>query len=237
VQATANTTNTALRPSTGPQRSANPVRPDWLPRALFVAEVLSRRLTYVARDSFRGRPTAPTLAEFSKPVLVRSDAKSDEMEALLRLPGGEIALIDAGYGRVSIEAAAEGHEAATRLAAKLRAAFEVAPPTPERIPLAFWMRGECGGDVRHRDIEAPRFDEIAENYSAPVRAALERLINVREPQSGRLILWRGEPGTGKSHALRAMARAWAPWCSAHFIMDPGELLGQGGGYLLEVLTW
>jgi hypothetical protein len=44
-------------------------------------------------------------------------------------------------------------------------------------------------------------------------------------------------GTGKSRALRALARAWAPWCSSHFIMDPEELLGRGGAYLLDVLSW
>jgi hypothetical protein len=99
------------------------------------------------------------------------------------------------------------------------------------------MRGDCGGDVRHREIEAPTFDEIACNNSAAVRRALGRLIEMQGPDGGRLILWRGEPGTGKSHALRALARAWAPWCSAHFIMDPDELLGRGGAYMFDVLTW
>ncbi len=32
-------------------------------------------------------------------------------------------------------------------------------------------------------------------------------------------------------------RAWAPWCSAHFIIDPEELFGHGGAYMLDVLTW
>jgi hypothetical protein len=236
MEPTMNITNTALRPRTGRQRPANLVRPDSLPRALFIGEVLARGLPYVARDSFPGRPTAPTIAEVSAPVLVRTDAKADEVEAFVRLPGGEIALVDGSYGHASIEVAAEEDANARRVAAALRAAFETAPSAPERIPMAFWMRGECGGDVRHRDIEAPTFDEIAENYSAPVRGALRRLIELQAPDRGRLILWRGEPGTGKSHALRAMARAWAPWCSAHFIMDPEELLGRGGAYLLEVLT-
>jgi hypothetical protein len=52
-----------------------------------------------------------------------------------------------------------------------------------------------------------------------------------------LILWRGAPGTGKSHALRALARAWEEWCSAHFVIDPEELFGRGDAYLLDVLTW
>jgi hypothetical protein len=60
---------------------------------------------------------------------------------------------------------------------------------------------------------------------------------MRAPEGGSLILWRGEPGTGKSHALRALARAWADWCTTHFVMDPEELFGRGGSYMLDLLTW
>ncbi|HUA71553.1 MAG TPA: DUF5925 domain-containing protein [Solirubrobacteraceae bacterium] len=123
------------------------------------------------------------------------------------------------------------------MARTLRAALATEKSVPERVSIAFWMRGEWGGDVRDREIDAETFAEIAGNYAAPVRAALEQLIACRAPERGRLILWRGEPGTGKSHALRALARAWTPWCSAHFIMDPEELLGHGGAYMLDVLTW
>lgn len=86
-------------------------------------------------------------------------------------------------------------------------------------------------------MSAPCFADIADNYAGPVRSALRRLVAMREPEGGRLILWRGAPGTGKSHALRALAREWASWCSAHFILDPRELFGLGGTYLLDVLTW
>jgi hypothetical protein len=88
-----------------------------------------------------------------------------------------------------------------------------------------------------REIEAPPFDTIGQNYTRCVREALERLLLVEAPERGRLILWRGEPGTGKSHALRALVRAWARWCSAHFVMDPEELFGRAGAYMLDVLTW
>jgi hypothetical protein len=238
MDTTMNITRTDLRPaSPDARRAQHGIRPAGLPAAMYIAELVARGLVYVARDSFRGAVTPSKLAELATPVLIRSDPDADEVEAFLRSGGGEIALVDGDYGHVSIEAAASSHDAARRLVATLRRALEAEPTAPERVSIAFWMRGEWGGDVRHREIEAARFDEIADNYAGPVRAALARLIALRSPRSGRLILWRGAPGTGKSHALRALARAWAPWCSAHFIMDPDELLGQGGAYMLDVLSW
>jgi hypothetical protein len=212
-------------------------RTDQLPASLFVAELIARGFAHVAQDSFQGGSEPSKLAELGTPILIRADPEADEVEALLRLPGGVLALIDIGYGDVRVEVAAATSAAASAAAAKFRAALRAEAPPVERISVAFWMRGDRGGDVRHREIDAPEFVQIATNYSAPVRAALDRLISTRAPERGRLILWRGDPGTGKSHALRALARAWAPWCSAHFILDPDELLGRGGAYMLDVLSW
>jgi hypothetical protein len=225
-----------LAPS-GVRRAPHGIRPDALPSALFVAEVVARGLSHMAQDSFRGLSSPAKLSELASAALVRADPDADEVEAFLRLPGGDIALVDTGYGQVRIEVASDTREAANAAARMLRSALETEPPVADQVSVAFWMRGEGGGNVRHRDIDAERFDDIADNYAAPVRAALQVLIGTRAPDRGRLILWRGEPGTGKSHALRALARAWSPWCSAHFIMDPDELLGRGGAYILDVLTW
>jgi hypothetical protein len=221
----------------GGRRTPRDTRPDQLPRALFVAEVLARALPHVAQDSFQGASAPTKLAELAAPVLIRADADADEVEALLRLRGGALALVDTGYGQVSVEVAAETRAAANAGVTMLREALKMGPPVVDRISVGFWMRGDGGGHVRHRTIEAPAFIEIAANYAAAVRSAIERLVAMTAPAHGRLILWRGEPGTGKSHALRALARAWAPWCSAHFIMDPEELLGHGGAYMLDVLSW
>jgi len=233
-----NNSSSNLRPiGGGARRHAIWERPEQLPRSVFVAEVLARRLPHVARDDFQGATAPDALARCGVPLLIRCDRNEEEVEAYLQLPSGALALVDTGYGHVSVEVAASTWAVAKSGAEQLRRELHVDEPDEERISVAFWMRGDCGGEVRHREIEAEPFDLIAGNYPADVGAALKRLFATNAPDSGRLILWRGEPGTGKSHALRALARAWAPWCSAHFIMDPDELLGRGGSYMLDVLTW
>jgi len=212
-------------------------RPQQVPRALFVAELIARGFVHIAQDSFRGRAQPATLAELGTPIMVRTDGPADEIEALLRLRDGELVLIDADHSHVWIDVAARTRRAADAIAQRLRDRLRTGPTVAERVSLAFWMNGDGGGDVRHREIEAPTFESIASNYPTIVRPQLERLLSVKAPERGRLILWRGAPGTGKSHALRALARAWAPWCSAHFIMDPEELLGRGGAYMLDLLSW
>jgi SpoVK/Ycf46/Vps4 family AAA+-type ATPase len=49
------------------------------------------------------------------------------------------------------------------------------------------------------------------------------------------MLWHGEPGTGKTTALRALIREWKDWCSIDYVADP-ERLFANTGYLLEVLS-
>lgn len=49
---------------------------------------------------------------------------------------------------------------------------------------------------------------------------------------GRLLLLHGAPGTGKTTALRALARSWGAWCQADCVLDPEVLFSQPG-YLMS----
>ena len=238
MEPTMNITKTDLVPRPAAGRGVPvEVLPEDLPQARFVTALVTRGLTHVAQERFSGSAPPAKLAELSSAILVRADRDGNAVEAFVQLDQGQLAFVDAGYGSVSIEVAAATREAAAAGAVTLREALRTDPPVQTTVNIAFWMRGDHGGTWRTRAIDAPRFDEIADNYSAPVRAALQKLVDGTKPERGRLILWRGAPGTGKSHALRALARAWAPWCSAHFVMDPDELLGHGGAYLLDLLSW
>ena len=63
--------------------------PETLPRGLFVGELLLRELAHIAQDDFRGTALPAKLAELGEPVLVRTDPAGEEVEAFLRLSGGD----------------------------------------------------------------------------------------------------------------------------------------------------
>jgi hypothetical protein len=65
----------------GLRRPTHGTRPDLLPSAMFVAEVVARGLVHVARDQFRGMSDPAALTRCGTPILVRSDRDADEVEA------------------------------------------------------------------------------------------------------------------------------------------------------------
>jgi hypothetical protein len=106
---------------------------------------------------------------------------------------------------------------------------------PDAVPVEFWYATPRGPRSVSRSIEAPSWPEITANYAASVRDDLTALVAGSRPVGrGRLVLWHGEPGTGKTTAIRALARSWRSWCRTLFVVDPEAFFGQAD-YLLDVL--
>lgn len=218
---------------------------DELPRALFIEEVLARGACAVAIvDAEREGEELKleqieALGEVRQATLDRRGLR----EVLLHTRRAVPVLLRRRRSAVEISAADAGVVAARELAESLAAAIRVKRrPRDTRVAVAFWSGP--GGDVfsspgpRWRRLALPRFAEIEDNYPLAVRRRLTEFNSHPSGASlaGRLALWHGPPGTGKTWALRALGREWNAWCDLHYIADPERLLGGDTSYMLETLA-
>jgi len=120
----------------------------------------------------------------------------------------------------------------------MRAAAPVEPRAAGVARLTMWTGGAAGAPGRYRRwVDTPAWTDIEANYPEDVRGPLGRLMAMEEPppQGGRLLLWYGDPGTGKTTAIRSMARSWSAWSDVHFVLDPEEFFGSPD-YLMHVVS-
>jgi len=107
---------------------------------------------------------------------------------------------------------------------------------PNIVPVNFWSGTADNVRVRVRRIYVPSWTDMAINYTEPTKEQLIKLMEVWPPidDTGRLILWHGIPGTGKSYGIRSLAQSWQKWCDIHYIVDPERFFGDAD-YMLQVI--
>lgn len=99
-----------------------------------------------------------------------------------------------------------------------------------------WWKDDHGPAHNAKRLETEPWEKVRRNYPAATARRLDEVMQLREPtQSGRLLLWHGEPGTGKTSAALALVDAWHAWCEPHIITDPERMFGDSQ-YLMQVLT-
>lgn len=113
-----------------------------------------------------------------------------------------------------------------------------APPDrveSERLPVSFWSATSQGPRASWRELAPIHWDAITGNYAPDVQSSLQRLMSAN-PDSlpARLHLWSGPPGTGKTHAVRALGSAWRGWCETHCVSDPEQFFGSAD-YMSKVI--
>ncbi|MEV5766826.1 DUF5925 domain-containing protein [Micromonospora sp. NPDC052213] len=180
----------------------------------------------------RVRPDAPLTAPDGR--LLRTAVENRQRSRLLAGDGWTARVVTwKGRGaEVTVTAVAEevGRAALDRI---VDGAAEPEDPGAGRI--GFWHQNPRRGSQRDvRSIAAPEWAQIRPNYAAGARTALDALMATTPEQlAGRLVLLHGAPGTGKTTALRALARAWREWCQVDAVLDP-DVLFADPAYLSEV---
>lgn len=167
---------------------------------------------------------------------VLRSARDDDRSALLAEGDGWTLLVSRWNRGADVTVTAVSEELAEKvLRQSVEDAEDEPEPQPENVTMGFWYVSPRRGPYRTtRQISAGTWPEIRGNYTAPVASAMDRLMKVTPDDiSGRLLLLHGPPGTGKTSALRTLARSWREWCQVDCVLDP-ERLFNDVGYLMDI---
>jgi hypothetical protein len=153
---------------------------------------------------------------------------------------GYVILLAISPKGANICVAADSHELAQDVGLRVAAHFPEKSDDPDELSVLTW-RSARNGDVsaNFKEVAVPDWDEIADNYPASTRLQVASLMALQPGEGqgprGRVILWHGAPGTGKTSAIRALFREWSGWCQPELLMDP-ETAFSDPQYLYEILT-
>ncbi len=138
-------------------------------------------------------------------------------------------------GEASILISAAEPSTAEGVIAELRSKAAKPKRAAGTVDIAFTHDGRTGTVRTPRAVPAPPWATIRRNYHAAAQPTIDALmaLTANTLPVGRLVLIHGPTGSGKSTLVRALAGAWAGWCSTDVLLDPDRFLSQPA-YLHDV---
>lgn len=213
------------------------VTTDWSARTAFQVFVHRQVIDHGLSHSVAGRwATEARLEHPREPLASVVDHDGDASSAVVD-PDGSLVVCHTMAKSITCEVHATTVEIAHARLAELRRQIPAAPTLrDDRIVVSFWRNGPDQPMPIRRRVAVPRWSEIERNYHEATRERLAALMRIRpNVAAGKLVLWHGPPGTGKTWALRALSREWAAWATTHYITDPEQFFGPTVDYMLRVV--
>lgn len=206
------------------------------PRVAFLNEIREQNYGFTRDEQL---PVAGWPEELNEFIRVQHSNQNNLVDSVLFFyePHG---VVHATYHRdqLVLEMAAATSETVNALRTKIVSYFEPAEePEDTSVAVDFWMMSQTHGARSYtRNINIPEWEEIRDNYDQEARARLEILMNMKtwDPTIGKLLLWRGKPGLGKTYALRSLLKSWNEWVEFSYITDSEVFFGSSE-YLMQVL--
>lgn len=119
---------------------------------------------------------------------------------------------------------------------RAKSALETPRMEPTRVPFDVFTENETWGNTR--SFEQCPWESIEQNYPTSTRSGLARMMAMTQQDfvgnSGKIILFHGRPGTGKTWAIRSLLTAWRGWAEGAIVADAEALFGSPS-YMLSVL--
>ncbi|WP_213736033.1 AAA family ATPase [Bradyrhizobium sp. dw_411] len=205
------------------------------PVGFFFREVQGKPLRHIVHEKLTADSwSLDLLGEFKKVLYASESWEGERKSLILRHDTDLISLVELVDGWAEIFTAGNSAEAVERTSAALFKQIESGEETA-KVPVTFWAADPDKRPMPFmRRLEAPRWAELSGNYDGNVAKGMERLFALKSCPKARLILWHGQPGTGKTHALRALLREWQSWCDPAFITDAERFVGGAPTYLFQV---
>jgi hypothetical protein len=105
----------------------------------------------------------------------------------------------------------------------------------EHSVINFSTNTSRGARIVRRKIVVNPWEKIQDNYVESVKESmLELTKDFSFLKGGQLLLWHGDPGTGKTYAIRALSYSWRETCDFFYVIDPEMFFGDPS-YMLDLI--